>query len=84
MSELSSTCSFVMIQINALLDNELDEETADMVREHLSVCENCVNEIEIWTTIRKLVKQAYAPTKPPQSLVDRVSAHCHRLAQAPA
>ena len=80
MGDLASICSFVMMQINALLDDELDEETADKVREHLSQCEDCVNEIEIWSMIRSAVKETYAPKTAPQSLVDRVTKHIHRLA----
>jgi len=82
MSDLASMCSFVMMQINALLDDELDEETADQVREHLALCEECVDEIEIWSTIRAAVRAAYAPQPAPASLVERVTAQIHALGQA--
>jgi mycothiol system anti-sigma-R factor len=75
-------CTFVMMRINALLDDELDEEAADHVREHLSVCETCLDEIEIWSAIRSAVKHAYAPQRAPQSLIDRVSAHLRQPDQA--
>jgi len=83
MPDLSEMCSFVMMRINVFLDNELDEETADQVRTHLSNCEECFEEAEIWSSIRAAVKKAYAPGTAPQSLVNRVSARIrqeeHRL-----
>ena len=72
-SDLTEMCTFVMMRINAFLDNELDDETADQVRIHLSNCEECLNEIEIWEKIRSAVKHAYAPAPAPQSLIDKVS-----------
>jgi len=71
-------CSFVMMRINALLDDELDEPTADQVRDHLSKCENCLDEVEVWTAIRAAVKHAYAPGHAPQSLIDKITANIHQ------
>jgi anti-sigma factor (TIGR02949 family) len=79
MADLSEMCSFVMMRINALLDNELDEETADQVRVHLSNCAECADEVEIWSTIRTAVKQAYPPGQAPQSLIARVTRELHRI-----
>ena len=73
MADLSQMCSFVMMQINALLDDELDEVTADRVRNHLSNCAECMDEVEIWTTIRSAVKNAHPEGTAPQSLISRVS-----------
>ena len=78
MDDLSQMCSFVMMRINAFLDNELDEDTADRVRIHLSTCEECLGEIEIWQAIRHAVKQAYSPKPAPQSLVDKVTQRIRR------
>ena len=75
MAHLSETCSFVMMRINALLDDELDEDTADQVRDHLSKCEHCLDEVEVWSAIRTAIKHAYAPAPAPQSLIDKVTAH---------
>ena len=80
MANLSEMCSFVMMRINALLDDELDEDTADEVRDHLSKCEHCLDEVEVWSAIRTAVKQAYAPSPAPQSLIDRITANI-RLAE---
>jgi len=73
MTDLSDMCSFTMMRINAFLDNELDDETADEVRMHLSSCEDCFEQAEIWTSIRSALKKAYAPGTAPQSLLDKVS-----------
>jgi len=71
--DLSKMCAFAMMRINAFLDHELDEETADAIRIHLSNCEECFNEVEIWSTIRSAVQHAYSPAKAPPDLIDKVT-----------
>lgn len=79
MANYSHMCSFVMMRINAFLDNELDEEVADQMRVHLAHCEECLNEIEIWTMIRSRLKHAYEPVPAPSSLVTKVTERIQRL-----
>ncbi|MDR0487874.1 MAG: zf-HC2 domain-containing protein [Propionibacteriaceae bacterium] len=81
MADYSQMCSFVMMRINAFLDNELDDEVADQMRVHLSQCEECLNEIEIWTMIRSAVKHAYEPEPAPPALIDKVTERIRRLEQ---
>jgi len=73
MVDLSKMCAFVMMRINAFLDQELAEDVADQIRLHLSTCEECFNEVEIWTEIRSAVKNAYSPGEAPPSLIDKVT-----------
>jgi len=73
MVDLSAMCAFTMMRINAFLDHELDEETADTIRMHLSTCEECFNEVEIWSTIRSAVQHAYSPTPAPPDLITKVT-----------
>lgn len=80
MADLSAMCSFVMMRINALLDDELDEATANQVREHISNCEHCLEEVEIWIAIRNAIKSAYAPNPAPPSLIERVGAQIRNSA----
>jgi len=84
MYDISEMCSFVMMRINVFLDNELDEDTADQVRLHLSSCEECFEEAEIWASIRLAVKKAYAPGVAPQSLLDKVSSRIRQEEHHPA
>ena len=79
MADLSHMCSFVMMRINAFLDDELDEQTADEVRLHLSNCAECMDEVEIWTTIRTAVKNAHTTQAAPESLLERVTCELHRV-----
>lgn len=81
MADLSGMCSFVMMRINALLDNELDEQTADEVRQHLSNCAECMDEVEIWTAIRSAVKHAYTTETAPESLIHKVTCELARVSQ---
>lgn len=70
-----------MMRINAFLDHELDEKVADQMRVHLSECEECLNEVEIWTMIRTAVKKAYEPDPAPASLLEKVTARIRSLEQ---
>ncbi|MCL1906856.1 MAG: zf-HC2 domain-containing protein [Propionibacteriaceae bacterium] len=81
MADYSQMCSFVMMRINAFLDHELDEKVADQMRVHLSECEECLNEVEIWTMIRTKVKEAHAPDPAPVSLLEKVTARIQALEQ---
>ncbi|MDR0848027.1 MAG: zf-HC2 domain-containing protein [Propionibacteriaceae bacterium] len=81
MADLSQMCSFVMMRVNAFLDDELDEETANEVREHLGACESCLDEVTTWTGLRMALKHAYEPGKCPTSVLDKVTAEIH-LAEA--
>ncbi len=81
MTDPSSMCTFVMMRINAFLDDELDEQTADEVREHISNCAQCLEEIDIWMSIRSAMKRAYSPGKAPPMLIERVSVRIKRLQQ---
>jgi anti-sigma factor (TIGR02949 family) len=82
MVDLSDMCSFIMMRINTFLDNELDEDTANDVREHLSACESCVDEVATWTALRAALKQTYEPEKCPPSLLERVTAQIRASAGA--
>ncbi len=79
MADLSEMCSFAMMRINALLDEELDEQTADAVRAHIADCSNCLDEIEIWVSIRSAVKRAYPPDNAPPTLIERVTLQIRHL-----
>ncbi len=84
MTELSAMCSFTMMRINALLDEELDDDTAEEVREHIESCDHCYSETDIWVTIRAALKHAYRKVPVPQSTMDKVTSQIHQLTQSAA
>jgi anti-sigma factor (TIGR02949 family) len=68
-------CTHVLAVVNRFLDDELDEEEAELVRRHLDACENCADEATVWVLIRRVLKRAYHPDPAPQRLLDRITAH---------
>ena len=81
MVDLSQMCEFVMMRINAFLDQEVDETTADAIRTHLANCEECFNEVEIWSTIRSAVQHAYSPAPAPPDLLSKVTSRIKTAAE---
>ncbi|MDR1450142.1 MAG: zf-HC2 domain-containing protein [Propionibacteriaceae bacterium] len=83
-SALEDICPFVRERVNAFLDHELDEPTADLVRQHLAECEDCADEAATWDLIRSVLKRAYRPSPAPPSLIERVTAQIHAAEKAEA
>ncbi len=72
----------VFKQINAFLDNELDEKTADIVRDHIANCDTCTTELDMWIEIRRAVKHAYHPDHAPATLLGSITSRIRSLEQA--
>ncbi|MDR1386845.1 MAG: zf-HC2 domain-containing protein [Propionibacteriaceae bacterium] len=68
------TCLFVLQRLNSFLDREVDEATADLIRQHISQCEECSDEAECWMMLRQVVRRAYPPSTAPPDLIERVNA----------
>lgn len=65
-------CAIVLAHVQEFLDNELDSATEESVREHIAICEPCLDQAEVWSAMRTLVKRACAE-QAPAALVSRVS-----------
>ena len=66
-------CSLVLARIQEFLDHELDEATEDAIREHLTACEPCLDQAEVWSAVRALVHRACLPTPAPPGLASRIT-----------
>jgi len=66
-------CVLAMGQVHSFLHGELDEETGDHIREHLMVCERCLDVYDVEALITTLVRRVYSPTSATVSLRERVS-----------
>ncbi|MDR1077354.1 MAG: zf-HC2 domain-containing protein [Propionibacteriaceae bacterium] len=73
-SAAAVTCLFVLQRLNLFLDREMDEATADLIRQHISQCEECADEAECWIMLRQVVQRAYQPSAAPPDLLERISA----------
>ena len=66
-------CEMVLAHVQEFLDNELDSATEEAVRAHIAICEPCLDQAEVWTAVKTLVKRACAPEQAPATLVSRVT-----------
>jgi anti-sigma factor (TIGR02949 family) len=64
---------FVLQRLNHFLDRELDEATADLIRQHISQCEECSDEAECWIMLRQVIQRAYQPSSAPPALLERIN-----------
>lgn len=66
-------CAMVLAHVQEFLDNELDSATEEAVRAHIAICEPCLDQADVWTAMKTLVKRACAPEQAPENLVSRVT-----------
>lgn len=50
-------CSEVLEQLYAFHDNELTEDEADHIREHLMACEPCLDSFQVEEAMRVLIRK---------------------------
>ncbi len=66
-------CAMVLAHVQEFLDNELDSATEDAVRAHIAICEPCLDQAEVWSAMKTLVKRACTSEEAPATLVSRVT-----------
>lgn len=65
-------CMAALSRIQEFLHQELDESTADLIREHLQACESCLDTYDAETAIANLIRRAMGNPACPQGLRSRV------------
>lgn len=55
-------CDYAMASVQAFLHGELPEATADEIRHHLMICEDCMDDFDMESTISALVQRSCADT----------------------
>jgi anti-sigma factor (TIGR02949 family) len=63
----------VLEHVQEFLDNELDSATEEAVRAHIAICEQCLDQAEVWMAVKTLVKRACPTEVAPETVVSRVS-----------
>jgi len=66
-------CEAALAQIHVLLDNELDQVSADAVRAHLAACKACMDDADAVVVMKALIKRACQCEPAPETLVSRIS-----------
>jgi anti-sigma factor (TIGR02949 family) len=67
-------CDYVLDRINDFLDREVDEATANLIRQHIAQCEGCSDEADCWMVMRQVLKRTYQPEPAPPGLLARIKA----------
>ncbi len=67
-------CAEALAQVQAFLHNELPMWEADLIREHLSACEKCLENFDVEALIGRMVKRSFAPPRAPSTLRVRLTA----------
>lgn len=65
-------CVAALSRIQEFLHHELDEDAADIIREHLQACESCLDTYDAEAAIATLIKRALPAHACPDSLRMRV------------
>ncbi|MGA4507287.1 zf-HC2 domain-containing protein [Propionibacteriaceae bacterium G1746] len=66
------SCIEALSRIQEFLHGELDEDTADVIREHLQACESCLDTYDVETAITTLIRRAMPTSACPDGLRARV------------
>ena len=76
-------CAAAMRSLDALLDGELSETVAGTVRNHLSACPTCSEELQLRRSMRHRLRAAVASEQPSPYLGTRVLAQVRAQSQRP-
>lgn len=66
-------CRKAMEKIQEFLHQELDERTADLIREHLASCAVCEDQFEVEATITQLIRRTRHSEQVSETLRARLS-----------
>lgn len=73
-AESEDSCEFALSRVQAFLHGELPEATADEIRAHLLMCENCMDNFDVEQMISSLVKRCCCTPAASESLRMRITA----------
>ena len=66
------SCLAALSRIQDFLHQEVDETTADLIREHLQACESCLDTYDVETAITALIRRSVPKPQCPGDLRARV------------
>ena len=65
-------CQHVLERVYEFIDNELDHASGDVIRQHLSECEPCLDKFDVEQAVKKLVASRCGGDTAPAHLRDKV------------
>lgn len=57
-------CAYVVARVHRLLDGELGEREADLLRHHIDACEHCLDEADLLALLKAVVRRSCACAAP--------------------
>jgi mycothiol system anti-sigma-R factor len=67
-------CSDVVQRVWAFLDSELDDASAEAIRQHLSACEGCLDRFDVDQAFKSLLHRSCGGDVAPSHLRDKIVA----------
>ena len=61
-------------KVYQFLHGELPDSESDEIRQHLAMCEHCMDEYELEQCISSMLRRCYSQTRAPETLRVRISA----------
>ncbi|MVA76073.1 mycothiol system anti-sigma-R factor [Auraticoccus sp. F435] len=61
-------CAEVLQRVNVFIDHEIDEASADTIRQHLAACEPCLDQFDVAEAVKQLVRRCCLGEQAPDSL----------------
>jgi len=68
----AADCEHVLERVYEFIDNELDDASGDLIRQHLSDCEPCLDKFDVEQAVKKLVASRCGGDTAPAQLRDKV------------
>jgi len=72
-SSAHDECVEALTRLQEFLHGELDETSADTIRQHLQACESCLDAFDVENAISAIIKRCHQPTQAPASLRMRIT-----------
>lgn len=76
-------CAEVLERVSVFIDHELDNASAQTVREHLAACEPCLDQFDVAEAVKQLVRRCCSGEQAPSALRLRVLQVVAEQADAP-
>ena len=68
------SCEDALRRVHEFLDGELEESSAEEVKQHFDMCQRCYPHLQLETAFREAVRRAAAGQSAPPQLRDKVTA----------
>lgn len=68
------SCAWALDHAHAFLRGEVDESEAELIRQHLGACEECLDDFDVQAALTSLIQRCYPSVQATSVLRTRVTA----------